>query len=110
MFLALGVAGMIVLVLGCGLVLGADRGEAPSPPVLAQRGEAMAAPSRFFVETGAAAATPTRVPDPLATVPVEFLLSQIEHHIRLEEAAAESFLAAPTAQNLHAPTASRLVN
>ena len=43
-------------------------------------------------------------------VPVEALLLQIEQHIRLEQAAAESFLHTPTGQSLHSRTTSRLVN
>jgi len=112
MFLALGIVGMIVLVLGCGVFLGIDRGEGPAPPALAARGEVVATPSRFFVDASAAgpAVAPGPAVDPFGHVPIELLLSQVEHHIRLEEAAAEGFLSAPTAQNLHARTASRLVN
>jgi hypothetical protein len=97
MMLTVGVIGMVVLVLGFGLFLGVERGERPGAE-LGRRPELVTAPSRFFA---------TR---PAAEVPVEFLLSQIEQHIRVEEAAAESFLYAPTAKSLHAPTASRLVN
>ena len=41
-------------------------------------------------------------------VPIEVLLLQIERHVRLEQAAAESFHRAPTVQALHAPTTSPL--
>lgn len=43
-------------------------------------------------------------------IPVEALLLQIERHIRLEQAAAESFLEYPTAELLHSPTSSPLVH
>jgi hypothetical protein len=43
-------------------------------------------------------------------VPVEALLLQIEQHIRLEQAAAESFLHAPTGQSLQSRTKSPHVN
>ena len=43
-------------------------------------------------------------------VPVEALLLEIERHVRLEQAAAESFLHAPTAETLHSRTVSRLVH
>ncbi|MBI2221568.1 MAG: hypothetical protein HYU53_10210 [Acidobacteria bacterium] len=43
-------------------------------------------------------------------VPAEALLLEIERHVRLEQAAAESFLRAPTAESLHSPTVSRLVH
>jgi hypothetical protein len=61
-----------------------------------------AAPARFFVET------PRAVPRPV--VPVDVLLLQIERHVRLEQAAGESFLHAPTAQSLHCRTSSPLMN
>ena len=42
--------------------------------------------------------------------PVEVLLLQIEKHVRLEQAAAESFLEFPTSALLHRRTVSPLVN
>lgn len=42
-------------------------------------------------------------------VPIEALLLQIENHIRLEQAAAESFLEMPTPALLHSKTVSTLV-
>jgi hypothetical protein len=70
------------------------------------------APQRFFAS--AAAATPAREPAvaraPQDLVPVEALLLQIEQHIRLEQAAAESFLHNPTGQSLQSRTTSPLVN
>ncbi len=60
-------------------------------------------PGRFFA--GDLAGAPGPKP-----VPVEALLRQIEHHIRLEQAAAESFLDVPSADSLHSPTASPFVN
>jgi hypothetical protein len=57
---------------------------------------AMPAP-RFFV-------------DPSRQVPTEALLLQIENHVRLEQAAAESFLQAPDSARLHSRTTSALVN
>ena len=55
---------------------------------------------RFFVEPPAAH---TRVP-------IEALLLQIENHVRLEHAAAESFLQTPNPALLHSRTTSALVN
>ena len=43
-------------------------------------------------------------------VPIEVLLLQIERHVRLEQAAAESFLEMPTAESLHRRTVSPLVH
>jgi hypothetical protein len=69
-------------------------------------------PAHFFAD---AATSPfpayARVPLPSGQrVPLEALLLQIESHIRLEQAAAESFLEMPTAALLHGRTASPLIN
>lgn len=64
------------------------------------------APARFFSER----LTPP-VPGPVPIqVPIEVLLLQIENHVRLEQAAAESFVAYPTHAHLHSKTTSPLVN
>jgi hypothetical protein len=62
------------------------------------------APARFFIDqiTVPSAAQPR--------VPLEALLLQIESHVRLEQAAAESFLSAPTSALLHGRTISPFVN
>ena len=62
------------------------------------------APARFFINeiTVPSMARPQ--------VPIEALLLQIENHVRLEQAAAESFLAAPTSALLHGRTISPFVN
>ena len=63
-----------------------------------------AQPSRFFAE-------PAPVPAMAASqVPIEALLLQIENHVRLEQAAAQSFMAAPTTALLHSRTISPFVN
>jgi len=51
-------------------------------------------PPQFF------AAPPAR-PRPDPQIPLEMLLGDIERHIRLEQAAAEAFLAGPTLDGLH---------
>lgn len=43
-------------------------------------------------------------------IPIEALLLQIENHVRLEQAAAESFLATPNAALLHTRTVSPLMH
>lgn len=58
---------------------------------------------RFFAGGSAKPA----VPPP---IPLEVLLSHIERHVRLEQAAAESFLDVPTPESLHSRTASPFVN
>jgi hypothetical protein len=61
------------------------------------------APARFFA--------PSIPPMPVGRpqVPIEALLLQIESHVRLEHAAAESFIEAPTASLLHSRTISPLI-
>jgi len=59
-------------------------------------------PPRFF----APVARPVEAPQ----VPIEVLLSQIERHVRMEQAAAEAFLEVPTPDSLHSSTASPLLN
>jgi hypothetical protein len=67
------------------------------------------APARFFSDR--AAVTPTVPPVlPSRQVPIEVLLLQIENHVRMEQAAAESFLAFPTHALLHSKTTSPFVN
>lgn len=58
---------------------------------------------RFFAVTPPRPAAPPRVP-------IEVLLMQLERHVRLEQAAAESFLLDPSAQALHSRTTSPLVH
>lgn len=70
-------------------------------------------PQRFFASAPAAAAAagePARARAAQELVPVEALLLQIEQHIRLEQAAAESFLHTPTGQALQSRTTSPLVH
>jgi hypothetical protein len=58
---------------------------------------------RFF-----AAASVTPLPE--TQVPIELLLSQIESHVRLEQAVAQSFIDSPTSASLHSRTMSPLVH
>jgi len=63
------------------------------------------APTRFFSDSIVKpAATPSR------PVPIEVLLLQIENHVRMEQAAAELFIAGPTQDKLHSKTNSPFVN
>jgi hypothetical protein len=87
----------------CAVAFGAaTRGEARS----AARPERRLAlePPRFFASPAAvkAAAAPG--------VPVELLLSQIERHVRLEQAAAEAYLELPTRDSLHTRTPAPRLN
>jgi hypothetical protein len=66
--------------------------------------KAVPASARFFVEHV------TAPRPPLPQIPVEILLQQIENHVRLEHAAAESFVALPTYAKLHSKTTSSFLN
>ena len=61
-------------------------------------------PGRFFTDK----VMPPTAPRP--HVPTEVLLTQIENHVRLEQAAAESFLESPSHAQLHTKTISAFVN
>jgi len=62
-------------------------------------------PTRFFSDN---VARPAAIPS--RQVPIDDLLLQIENHVRMEQAAAESFLAFPTQAQLHSKTNSPFVN
>ncbi|MDE3130938.1 MAG: hypothetical protein KGL16_07260 [Acidobacteriota bacterium] len=100
MELFLMVAAMSLLgVAVCALAFGAaTRTESTAEPAPSQVPTVLLK-TRFFVEDG----SPQRLP-------VEALLLQIERHVQLEQAAAESFLSAPTADSLHVPSMSPLVH
>jgi hypothetical protein len=84
----------------------ATRSETSDPAVQPQLPSVKAvAPTRFFSDS---VAIPPSRPSP--QVPIEVLLLQIENHVRMEQAAAESFLASPTHAQLHSKTASPFVN
>lgn len=59
-------------------------------------------PSHFFVND--------QLPQSRPVVPIEVLLLQIERHVRLEQAVAESFRDWPTAETLRTTTTSPLVH
>jgi hypothetical protein len=50
------------------------------------------------------------LPTAISPVPIEVLLLQLERHVRLEQAAAESFHWSPTPEALHMRTVSPLVH
>jgi len=62
---------------------------------------------RFFAD---AAEAPLAASAGHQQVPLDVLLLQIDRHVRLETAAAESFLEAPTTASLHSRTTSPLVH
>ncbi len=78
--------------------------DAAAPEIAKETIKVAALPERFFVQ-------PQPLPIAAHTrVPIEALLLQIENHVRLEHAAAECFLEAPTASLLHSRTMSPFVN
>jgi len=82
----------------------ATRRESSTPAVQPALPAVMATPARFFSD---------RVVPPVPLrpqVPIEVLLQQIENHVRLEQAAAESFVEFPTQALLHSKTTSPFVN
>ncbi len=74
----------------------------PEPRPLAHVKLAPAATHFFAANVTSPVAAHTRVP-------LDALLLQIENHVRLEQAAAESFIEYPTAALLHSRTISPLV-
>jgi len=110
MVLCMSVFGLAV----CSLAFGAaTRGlptseEAPLAVAVAVDERLAAVPERFFVRD--VAPQPTAAARLVPAVPIEVFLAQIERHIRLEQAAAESFLSAPSLESLHGRTVSPLVH
>lgn len=104
MGVCLSVFGLAVTCLAFGA---ATRGEEPAVASGAEEKVGVAkavAPARFFVD-------PPVIPmAPHARMPIEALLAQIENHVRLEQAAAESFVRTPNPALLHSRTSSSLLN
>lgn len=89
---------MGVVVSGVLFAAATNEGDAVETPAEAS----LTVPSGFFAEGRPTLASPP--------VSVEVLLLQIEGHVRMEQAAVESFLARPTVEALHTPTLSPLVH
>jgi len=103
MGLCLGVVGVVFVALAFGAAMRSESWNSAVQPELPL--VKAAAPARFFSDR--IAIRPTVPP---LQVPIEVLLLQIENHVRLEQAAAESFLASPTHALLHSKTTSPFVN
>ena len=101
MFLMVATVSLLGMVVSVGLFAAAtrDRGNASAMP---DEQPLPLAPPRFFLADRAPIASPR--------VPIEVLLLQIEQHVRLEQAAAESFLDSPTIKSLNLRTTSPLVH
>jgi hypothetical protein len=104
MFLTLACMSLFALAVSA-LAFGAAARGTETPAQQPAERKPAALPSHFFapehLERVAAAGT---------QIPIEVLRLQIERHVRLEQAAAESFVEMPTAQSLHSRTASPLVH
>ena len=85
------------------LAFGAATRSNPSSPAVQPPAPAKVVPARFFANTVVPVITPSQIP-------IEVLLQQIENHVRLEQAAAESFVNFPTHDVLHSKTTSPFVN
>lgn len=105
--------GLFLMLLGLALIVGALQGvilaflwresQAPAPPVL-DAADVLGPPQFFQVSVGRSGhVAPGGAPVPL-------LLQRLEQHIRLEQAAAESFHQYPTVAALHKHTASPLLH
>jgi len=103
MGLCLGVCAVIFLALAFGAAMRSESWNSDVQPELPL--VKATASARFFSDR---VVVPPAVP-PLQ-VPIEVLLLQIENHVRMEQAAAESFLASPTHDLLHSKTTSPFVN
>jgi hypothetical protein len=101
MFATILITSLLGVALCAAAFAAATRGEA-RPEVQPGR-KPVLEPARFFVR-------PEARPAETSLVPVEVLVSQIERHVRLEQAAAEAYLDLPTRDALHSRTASPLLN
>lgn len=83
----------------------ATRPQASTLDAPSEQAVTKAAPARFFAEHVSAT-----IPAPMPPIPIEVLLQQLENHVRLEQAAAASFVSYPSHAQLHSKTTSPFVN
>jgi hypothetical protein len=107
MGLCMAVFGLGIAALAFGAATRSESSDSPAQPQPSLLKPVV--PARFFSDR--AAAMPTMPPViPPEQVPIEVLLLQIENHVRMEQAAAEVFLAFPSQARLHRKTTSPFVN
>lgn len=104
MGICVAVFGMAIVVAAFGAAVRPEKTAEKAPEVKVEPVMA-AAPARFFINEVSVPTSNGRV-----SVPIEALLLQLERHVRLEQAAAESFLAQPTSALLHSKTVSPFLN
>jgi hypothetical protein len=102
MALCMSILGLAVAAIAFGAATRQEKSSSPVQPEL--RPVKAVAAGRFFADK----AVPLNSPG--SYVPTEVLLAQIENHVRLEQAAAQSFLEAPSHAQLHSKTTSAFVN
>ena len=102
MLLCVSMLGLAVTAIAFGAATRPERSSSPAKPEL--RPVKALAPGRFFADR----VVPSDSPG--SNVPTEVLLAQIENHVRLEQAAAQSFLESPSHARLHTKTTSVFVN
>ncbi len=100
MFLMIAVMSLLGVAVSAGLFAAATQRDRSQQEIEVPSLQVSPAAQRFFVGEGA----------PQPRVPIEALLLQIERHVQLEQAAAESFMYAPTAESLHVRSMSPLVH
>lgn len=120
MAVCLSMFGLAVTAMAFGAATRDERSAEAAQPALKPALPMSISPSRFFsdlpmVDLPAAVLPAMALPAMAASasrphVPIEVLLLQIERHVRLEQAAAESFLDYPTVASLHSRTTSPLVH
>lgn len=103
MFLTVLCLSMLILAITTLAFLAATRpGYMEEPAEQEARPVLKAAPAKFFADEAVPLAAQPRVP-------IELLLLQLERHVRLEQAAAGSFVEFPTTASLHSRTTSPFV-
>ncbi len=109
MFLTLLLVAVTSLVLTCILAFGVSPQErerrelAEARPAVRPDEKLVVAPPQFF-------AAEVREVETRPQVPIEVLMSQLQRHVQLEQAAAETFVNVPTPEALRSRTSSPFVN
>jgi len=109
MAVCLSMFGLAVTAMAFGAATRDERPLEAAQPALKPALSVPLSPSRFFTDLPIATTLPVAAAA-RPHVPIEVLLLQIDRHVRLEQAAAESFLDYPTVASLHSRTASPLVH
>jgi hypothetical protein len=110
MAVCLSMFGLAVTAMAFGAATRDERPAEAPQPALRPALPVPLSPSRFFSDLPTVALPVAAVAASQPHVPIEVLLLQIDRHVRLEQAAAESFLDYPTVASLHSRTTSPLVH